>query len=125
MRQRIALVNRHGAARGVLRRRQQHASVVNVSNMLCVIFSRFAFEFSGALVSSTGCSTRPTRSSSVVLRQLLELLLCGGAPHAREYGKGAEEGSSRTATLRESKHTKHNQRTTCRVSVCVCVSVSV
>ena len=34
------------------------AGVLNVSNMICVIFSRLALGLSGASVSSTGCSTQ-------------------------------------------------------------------
>ena len=39
------------------------AGVLNVSNMIGVIFSRFAFGFVGASVSRTGCSSGATHSS--------------------------------------------------------------
>uniref|UniRef100_A0A915AY54 Uncharacterized protein n=1 Tax=Parascaris univalens TaxID=6257 RepID=A0A915AY54_PARUN len=39
------------------------AGVLKVSNMICVIFSLFAFGLSGGSVSSTGCSSGATRNS--------------------------------------------------------------
>jgi hypothetical protein len=39
------------------------AGTLKVSNMICVMRSRFALGLSGASVSSTGCSSGATRSS--------------------------------------------------------------
>merc|ERR1719420_2274467 len=39
------------------------AGTLKVSNMICVILSRFALGFNGASVSNTGCSSGATRSS--------------------------------------------------------------
>ena len=39
------------------------AGTLNVSNMICVIFSRLALGLSGASVRRTGCSSGATRSS--------------------------------------------------------------
>ena len=51
----------YSASTAVLARKK--AGALKVSNMICVIFSRFAFGFSGASVSSTECSSGWMRSS--------------------------------------------------------------
>ena len=64
------------------------AGALNVSNMICVIFSRLTFGFSGASVSSTGCSCsiRARQSYPLLLGALMPAELLLSMVHAARAG---------------------------------------